>query len=342
MMGECCADLVDEPVLAVCGFSGAGKTTLIEGVLPRLRQRGLAVAVVKHDAHGLDVDHRGKDSDRLFRAGADVLLQGPDETLVRRHGAGSFAAAIRGLLEDHDLVLVEGHKATPLAKLWLGSEPPPDLAQVVATLPPGSGREERLLALVEQRLAAAHAARPVLGGILIGGRSRRMGQPKQLMKVGGMTLLDRVARAIEGHVTATVLLGSGPVPAGWDGATRLPDPPGAAGPIAGLLAAMRWAPRAAWLLAACDLPRLDERAVAWLLDQRRPGRWLVLPSVDGVHPEAMLALYEPQAGRLVEAAARVGGGPSRPAGHRAAALVRVPASLCDCWRDADSLADLSG
>ena len=34
------------PVLAVCGFSGSGKTTLLEAVIPRLVERGLAVAVV--------------------------------------------------------------------------------------------------------------------------------------------------------------------------------------------------------------------------------------------------------------------------------------------------------
>jgi molybdopterin-guanine dinucleotide biosynthesis protein A len=209
-------------------------------------------------------------------------------------------------------------------------------------MPPGDSREDRLLEIIDQRLAAAHAARPVLGGILIGGVSRRMGRPKQLVEVGGVSMLDRVARPLERHVDRVVLLGSGPVPAVWDGATRLPDPPGVSGPAAGLLAAMRWAPRSAWLLAACDLPRLEEAAVSWLLDQRQPGRWCVLPSLDGVYPEAMLAVYEPQARRLVEATAGMGKGPSRLSGHRAAALVRVPTELRDCWRDADTPDDLPG
>ncbi|MDP6460361.1 MAG: molybdopterin-guanine dinucleotide biosynthesis protein MobB, partial [Gemmatimonadota bacterium] len=61
------------PVLAVCGWSGSGKTTLLDRVIPEITARGLSVAALKHDAHGLKVDPRGKDSDRLFRAGADVV-----------------------------------------------------------------------------------------------------------------------------------------------------------------------------------------------------------------------------------------------------------------------------
>ncbi len=68
---------VGAPVLAVCGFSGSGKTTLLETAIPRLVERGLAVAVVKHAAHGFQVDRAGKDSERLFRAGATIVLSGP-------------------------------------------------------------------------------------------------------------------------------------------------------------------------------------------------------------------------------------------------------------------------
>ena len=50
--------------------------------------RGLSVAVVKHDAHGFEVDKPGKDSDRLFRAGATISLRGPHQQFERR-GAGA-------------------------------------------------------------------------------------------------------------------------------------------------------------------------------------------------------------------------------------------------------------
>ena len=79
------------PALGVCGWKGAGKTTLLEAVIPILRRRNLRVRVLKHDAHGIDLDHSGKDSDRMFRAGADVFLQGPGEEAERgRLSPGQF------------------------------------------------------------------------------------------------------------------------------------------------------------------------------------------------------------------------------------------------------------
>ena len=58
------------PVIGFAAFSGTGKTTLIEKLIPALVSRGLKVAVVKHDAHGLKFDHEGKDSARFSDAGA--------------------------------------------------------------------------------------------------------------------------------------------------------------------------------------------------------------------------------------------------------------------------------
>ena len=55
------------------GASGAGKTSLLEQLLPALRARGLAVGAVKHASHGFEADRPGKDSQRLYAAGADAV-----------------------------------------------------------------------------------------------------------------------------------------------------------------------------------------------------------------------------------------------------------------------------
>ncbi|MFH2003029.1 MAG: molybdopterin-guanine dinucleotide biosynthesis protein MobB, partial [Planctomycetota bacterium] len=60
--------------LGICGWKNSGKTTLVEQLIPKLQGMGLHIAVVKSDAHGIDVDHQGKDSDRFYKAGADVVL----------------------------------------------------------------------------------------------------------------------------------------------------------------------------------------------------------------------------------------------------------------------------
>lgn len=38
------------PIFSVVAYSGTGKTTLLEKLIPLLKERGLRVAVVKHDA----------------------------------------------------------------------------------------------------------------------------------------------------------------------------------------------------------------------------------------------------------------------------------------------------
>jgi len=75
--------LTDFPAFGICGWSGSGKTSLIESVVPHLCKKGLKVAVLKHTDHEIQVDHPGKDSDRLFRSGADVFLKGSQEGLMR-------------------------------------------------------------------------------------------------------------------------------------------------------------------------------------------------------------------------------------------------------------------
>ena len=300
------------PVLAVCGFSGAGKTTLLESAIPRLTARGLAVAVVKHDAHGFAVDRPGKDSDRLFRAGATIILSGQQEQFERRAGAAtlSLGATLARLGCDHDLVLVEGHKDTPLPKLWLGKAEalaaPVGVANIVATLAWNSDRLAAFLDYIDAWLPVTWNARPLYGGLLIGGNSSRMGSPKQLLRIGGRPLAAIAAAALGAGlgVDRTVVLGAGGLPEGMLELGRLPDPPGFAGPGAGLIAAHRWAPEAAWIVAACDHPWLRPEHIAWLAGQRKPGRWAVIPKQCDGHACPTLALYEPQALESLERRAR--------------------------------------
>lgn len=180
---------------------------------------------------------------------------------------------------------------------------------------------------------------PVFGGLLVGGAGRRMGGPKQLLEVEGASMAERVNSALALHVDEVMLLGAGEVPKEL-AARRLDDVPGVDGPLAGILAAVRWAPRAAWVIAACDLPRIEGRAVRWLLDQRRPGRWAVLPRLEsGVEP--LLAIYEPQACELLEDLVAAGElAPHRLAECAAVATPTPPEALRCCWFNANTPRDL--
>jgi molybdopterin-guanine dinucleotide biosynthesis protein MobB len=335
-------------VLGVAGWQGAGKTSLLEAAIPALVASGLAVVVVKRHGHGGGLDVPGKDSDRLFRAGADVVLESEGEALGRWRpdGEGGLEGQVAALERRFDLVLVEGHKAGAHAKLWLlraGEEaPPPEAEAVVDVLPWDGDRVRRFTAIVEARLAAAWAGAPRRAGILVGGASTRMGRPKERLEIGGEPLLARVARSLAAAGPLTLLGGAaeGASPGARPGVPRVPDAPGLRGPLAGILAAARWE-RVGWTIAACDLPRLDADAVAWLLAQRRPGRWVVLPRVDGVG-QPLLAVYEPQALALLERiAAAEGAGPSRLEGLPHVAMPEPPPELADRWRGVNTPEELA-
>ncbi len=107
-------------VLGIAGWSGAGKTTLIEAVLPHLLAAGLAVSTVKHAHHGAELDRPGKDSWRHREAGArEVMVAAPGRWALM-HQEPDVEPDLPGLLarmSPVDLVLVEGFRRYAIPKL---------------------------------------------------------------------------------------------------------------------------------------------------------------------------------------------------------------------------------
>ena len=107
------------PVIGFSAWSGTGKTTLLEGLIRCLSARGLRVGVVKHDAHGLDLDRPGKDSWRLREAGAAALaLAGPGQSALLEGGELTLAQCLERL-RGTDLVLVEGFRHADIPRIGL-------------------------------------------------------------------------------------------------------------------------------------------------------------------------------------------------------------------------------
>jgi molybdopterin-guanine dinucleotide biosynthesis protein B len=107
-------------VLGVAGWSGAGKTTLIVALLPRLAALGLRVSTIKHAHHGFDIDRPGKDSFRHREAGAREVLVVSGMRWALLHELDGPEPPLPDLLArlaPVDLVLVEGFKTSPGAKL---------------------------------------------------------------------------------------------------------------------------------------------------------------------------------------------------------------------------------
>ncbi|MGE3646067.1 MAG: molybdopterin-guanine dinucleotide biosynthesis protein B [Beijerinckiaceae bacterium] len=99
-------------VIGLAGWSGAGKTTLIERVLPVLRARGLTVSTLKHAHHKFDIDRDGKDSWRHRQAGAEEVLIASAGRWVLLHELRDAPEPSLDDLLAHlspvDLVIVEG------------------------------------------------------------------------------------------------------------------------------------------------------------------------------------------------------------------------------------------
>lgn len=115
--------------ISLIGQSGAGKTTLIEALIPKLKNQGWKVGAVKHDAHDFEIDHPGKDSYRFFHAGADSVSI-TSKKKIAFVSVSNGITGIESLLEkqfyDMDIVLIEGFKSSSLPKILVFRGEAPD------------------------------------------------------------------------------------------------------------------------------------------------------------------------------------------------------------------------
>ena len=106
-------------LMGFSGYSGSGKTALIEKLIVNMKARGLQIAVIKHDVHGLDIDREGKDSKRFTDAGADVtIVSSPGKTAMIEQRPQTLFDNI-AMARDVDLILVEGYKDAPIPQIGI-------------------------------------------------------------------------------------------------------------------------------------------------------------------------------------------------------------------------------
>ncbi|HSM14689.1 MAG TPA: molybdenum cofactor guanylyltransferase [Thermoanaerobaculia bacterium] len=181
---------------------------------------------------------------------------------------------------------------------------------------------------------------PLVGGLLVGGGSRRFGRAKALEPLDGTSFAERAVAALRQVVGEVVLLGGGPVPEALAGLERLPDAPGADGPLAGILAGLSARRDRAWLIAACDQPFLTRGLLEWLITRREPGQIAVLPRLVSGGLEPFPAVYEPGALGVLSGLA-IDEGSIQPLAGRCDVLTPTPPrELARALRDVDTEADL--
>jgi molybdopterin-guanine dinucleotide biosynthesis adapter protein len=108
-------------IFGFAGYSGAGKTTLIEQLIPLCVADGLKVSLIKQSHHDFEIDRPGKDSYRHRMAGcSEVLLTSPHRWALVHELRGDAEPTLTehaARLSACDLLLVEGFKHEAIPKL---------------------------------------------------------------------------------------------------------------------------------------------------------------------------------------------------------------------------------
>ncbi|WP_026885753.1 molybdopterin-guanine dinucleotide biosynthesis protein B [Clostridium beijerinckii] len=99
--------------------SGTGKTTLIEALIPMLKEKNYNIGVLKHDAHKFEIDKEGKDSYRFVKAGADKMVISSKEkiAMIEKLKEEKDLEEILELFVGMDLVIIEGYKNNGYPKI---------------------------------------------------------------------------------------------------------------------------------------------------------------------------------------------------------------------------------
>ena len=313
--------MIIPPILCVGGDSGSGKTHLIERLLPLLTARGRRVGTVKHAEH-VAVPAAGKDSDRFAVAGATPsVVIGPDALIATDAPAEAALLDVVGTFcGDCDLVLVEGLRRSPCDRILVSSGDAERGADGRVRLVVAEGADADfarddaegvagwIVEWVERRRAMREG---LLGAVLVGGQSRRMGTDKSRLVLAGRSVLAGLYELLAERVGEAWVIGRRPDAEGLPASARWHlDLEAGQGPLGGIATALRIAggdPARGVCVVGCDMPVLGGEVLDLLLsnrDRTAPATVLVNPSTGGVEP--LVAVYEASALASVEQALSAG------------------------------------
>ena len=163
-----------QPIVSIVGKSESGKTTLLEGLITKLKQRGYKVAVIKHAGEDFELDKANKDSWRFSQAGSEVsaISSSHKLALIKNLEHDLSPQELSHFIWcDYDLILTEGFKQSSHPKIEVhrreqGKEllsPPQQLLAIVTDEPldidvPQFSRDEvqKIADLIERALLDKH------------------------------------------------------------------------------------------------------------------------------------------------------------------------------------------
>ncbi len=126
--------------------------------------------------------------------------------------------------------------------------------------------------------------------IQAGGRSRRMGRDKGLVKLGNLALIEHVLMRLSGLGDEVIITTNQPDAYAHLGLPMFADPEPGAGKAHGLRTALEAASGEKVLVTACDMPFIEPKLVQYMLEKLSTGIDVVVPFRDDYY-EPMLAAY---------------------------------------------------
>lgn len=309
--------------IAFCGYSNSGKTTLISSLLKEIKD-DYKIAYIKHDAHRFDIDHEGKDTNVMYKSGANtVFINDQDHfAIVGKNSLNTFS--MKSILSDFDLVFIEGYKNLPTPKIVLidkdkkilNSDQP--LENIIAFIgqdknPPieyenfiksalKTSEEvpyferNNILAIkdfIKKFINKKISKIPLFGLLLTGGRSSRMGQDKAKISYHNQPQYQYYHKLLSKYCDQT-FLSCRTEQASEFNLPCISDRFLDIGPACGILSAMTLYPNTAFLVLACDLPFVTLRTIETLISNRNPVKNATsYKNSDGL-PEPLCSIYEPK------------------------------------------------
>jgi molybdopterin-guanine dinucleotide biosynthesis protein A len=157
--------------------------------------------------------------------------------------------------------------------------------------------------------------------ILTGGQSRRMGQAKALLTLGGLSFLERIAAAARPLVQEVAVVDNGAVGSTWQG-TIWADQYQGQGPVAGIETALRQMSTPYALVLSCDIPLVTTVVLEYLISSHIPSKTTIFTLQE--HWQPLVGIYAKSQQPIFEKALQ------EQQYRLMAVLEQLPLQLCPC------------
>lgn len=266
-------------LLHIVGRPGAGKTRLIEALVPLLALRGCRTVVVRLRGDRSCSALAGSEPGRYRAAGATgaaLLTEGGTEVFLPPASPVESVARLRHVFGDCHLILCEGDglpgsdmiEVVPPGQqpLFAGN---PGLRAIVGA--DGDGTQVACFSCDDAAgvcnfILEGWVSGRVSAAVLAGGMSSRLGFNKALLPVGSETIIDRILGTVSPLVAGVRIISNSPQDYAWLGLPTASDLRPGCGPLSGIHAALATAETPYVLVLSCDIPLISRPLLRHLIE----------------------------------------------------------------------------